>query len=257
MTSLTVEKQGGKNGKDRLAMARESDRAPLLAWGDGRTFQHVGCPRPRVEGREKVTGRAEYTYDVRLPGQLYAKVLRSPHPHARLKRLDTSRAESLPGVRAVVSSASHPDLDWWKDGKLFDTEVRFVGDEVAAVAADSEEAAEDALRLIEVEYEPLPFAAQLADALAPGAPRVHPESERDDNLAEEPAFYQRGDAEAGFDEADAVVEGEYATAAALHNSLEPHGCVATWNGARLTLWESTQSVFDVRVADTLETQAAA
>jgi CO/xanthine dehydrogenase Mo-binding subunit len=222
----------------------------LPRWGADASLAVVGRPLPRLEGVEKVTGRARYAYDMHLPGQLWARVLRSPIPHARIRRVDTSRAESLPGVRAVLSSANAPEITWYKDSYLFDRTVRFIGDEVAAVAADTEEIAEDALRLIEVDYEPLPFAVDLAAALRPDAPKLREAG----NVAGEPKVYRRGDPEAGFRDADVVVDEVYTTHTALHNCLEPHGCTATWDGERLTLWDSTQSVFEVReqVAEKLE-----
>jgi CO/xanthine dehydrogenase Mo-binding subunit len=152
MPILHVEEQAGEGGDKALKVVESANVAP---WGADAEFVVVGQRHPRVEGAEKVTGRARYTYDVRLPGQLYARVLRSPHPHARIARIDTSRAEALPGVHAVLSVANAPDMAWYQESRLFDRTVRFVGDEVAAVAADSEEIAEDALRLIEVVYEPL------------------------------------------------------------------------------------------------------
>lgn len=262
----------GTEGEYRVVETRG-----LPPWDAETPLQVVGGPHPRVEGTEKVTGRARYAYDIRLPGQLYAKVLRSPYPHARILWIDTSRAEALPGVRAVISvsagpengdlsprrftprggatsvsqprvltrGASTPDLSeirWYGDSYLFDRTVRFVGDEVAAVAAESEEIAEDALRLIEVEYEPLPFVLDMEAALQPDAPRIQPSG----NLATEPKVYQRGDPEAGFREAEVIIDHVYTTATALHNCLEPHGCTAAWEGDHLTLWESTQSIFEVR-----------
>lgn len=215
---------------------------PLPRWDRDATLAVVGKPHPRVEGADKVTGRARFTYDIHLPGQLYARVLRSPHPMARITRIDTSKAESLPGVRAVLSSANAPDMPWYKETKLFDTTVRFIGDEVAAVAADSEEIADDALRLIEVEYEPLPFVSDLETALQSGAPTVH----EGGNIAGDPKIQERGDPERGLREADVVVDEVYLTQTALHNCLEPHGSTASWEGDHLTLWSSTQSVFDVR-----------
>ena len=189
----------------------------------------------RREGPEKVTGKAVYSSDVRLPGQLYAKILRSPHPHAKVLRIDTSRAEALPGVRAVISAMNGPDIGWHDDTRLLDTTVRYVGDEVAAVAADSEEIAQDAMRLIEVEYLPLAFDV------------VH-------GKAGDSKVQERGNVLTGLREADAVVEETYTTAAALHNALEPHGCTALWgesggesgHGDELTLYESTQGIFAVR-----------
>src|SRR6266508_4609153 len=120
------------------------------AWGADATLDIVGRSVPRVEGPEKVTGRARYAYDVRLPGQVYARVLRSPLPHARVRRIDVAKAEALPGVHAVLCADNAPEIGWYRDSFLFDRTLRFVGEEVAAVAAVSERVAEDALRLIEV-----------------------------------------------------------------------------------------------------------
>jgi xanthine dehydrogenase YagR molybdenum-binding subunit len=183
----------------------------------------------RVEGPEKVSGRAQYACDLRLPGQLYARVLRSPLPHARLTRIDTVRAERLAGVHAVLSSANAPEISWYGESRLFDRTLRFVGDEVAALAAESEELAEDALRLVEVEYEALRFAVGL-----------------DDGARGEPQVRRRGDAARGLREADVVIEATYTTQTALHNALEPHGCTARWEGETLVLYESTQGIFAVR-----------
>jgi CO/xanthine dehydrogenase Mo-binding subunit len=183
----------------------------------------------RIEGPEKVSGRAEYTCDIRLPGQLYARVLRSPLAHARIVRMDTARACALAGVHAVLSSQDGPNISWYEDSFLFDRTVRFIGDEVAAVAAESEEIAEDALRLIEVDYEALPFTTGV-----------------DDGTHGEPQVGARGDLERGLREADVVIDQTYTTQTALHNALEPHGCTAVWEGDTLVLYESTQGIFAVR-----------
>ncbi|MBV9788082.1 MAG: hypothetical protein JOZ51_07915, partial [Chloroflexi bacterium] len=106
-----VEQQRGPDGEISYTVAETPEPQP---WAVDADFAVVGHPHTRVEGADKVTGRARYTYDVRLPGQLYAAVLRSPHPHARIKNLDISRAEALPGVRAVISSATHPDISWYE-----------------------------------------------------------------------------------------------------------------------------------------------
>lgn len=221
---------------------RVLEAVSLPAWGSDAPMSVVGRSVPRVEGPEKVTGRARYTYDVRLPGQVYARVLRSPLPHARIRAASTARAEELPGVRAAISSADAPAIEWYDGSALFDHTVRFVGDEVAAVAADSEEVAGDALGLIEVDYDPLPFVLTLEEALQPGASKVRDTG----NVAGEPKVYRRGDAESALRDADVVIDEVYTTQTALHNCLEPHGCTAAWDGDRLTLWDSTQSVFDVR-----------
>jgi xanthine dehydrogenase YagR molybdenum-binding subunit len=229
----------GEGEDDQLQLV---DVSPVTPWDKDATFAVVGRPATRVEGVAKVTGRARYAYDVRLPGQLYVYVLRSPHPHARIRHLNTSGAEALPGVRAILSSANAPEMAWYGNSQLFDPTVRFVGEEVAAVAADSEDIARDAARLIEVDYEPLPFVMDMEAACEPGSPWVHSEG----NLAGEPKRYERGDLEAGLRAADVVIDAVYTTQAALHNCLEPHGCMAFWEGDHLTLWESTQSVWEVR-----------
>lgn len=238
MPILHIEKLRGKGGKEEYQVSEE---VALPTWDADTALSVVGRAYPRVEGVEKVTGRARYSYDIRLPGQLYARVLRSPHPHARVLHIDTSRAEALPGVRAVLSVANAPEISWYTDSALFDRTVRFVGDEVAAVAAETEEVAEDAVRLITVEYEPLPFVVNLDGARRPDAPRLRP----DGNVSGDQK-YARGDVAASFRTADVIIEATYSTATALHNCMEPHGCTASWEGDQLTLWDSTQSIFEVR-----------
>lgn len=231
-------------GDDESLKVVETQGLPV--WGSNKEFTVVGQRQPRIEGAEKVTGRARYSYDVQLPGQLYARVLRSPYPHARVISIDATKAEALRGVRAILTLANAPESEWYEEKiNLFESTVRFVGDEVAAVAAESEEIAEDALRLIQVTYEPLPFVSTLEQAMAEGAPLVHPGNEFG-NYTDEPKIYERGNVEAGLAEADVVIDQIYKTEVALHNSLEPHGCTAHWHGNQLTLWESTQGIFEVR-----------
>ena len=248
MPILHIDKlRHGEHTEDEFKVVETTGLPP---WDADASLTVVGRPQPRVEGVEKVTGRARYAYDVYLPGLLYARVLRSPLPHARVRRIDTSRAEALPGVRAVLSGANAPEIRWYKDSYVFDHTVRFIGDEIAAVAAETEDIAEDALRLIEVEYEPLPFVIDLVAALQPDAPKLRASG----NIAGEPKIYQRGDPEAGWRDADVTIDEVYTTQTALHNCLEPHGCTVTWDGNRLMLWDSTQSVFEVReqVAEALK-----
>ena len=233
----TIDVRPAEEGKVELI-----EHEDVAAWPEDGDFHVVGQPANRLEGLEKVTGRAQYSYDVRLPRQLYAAVLRSPHPHARITAIDTSATEALPGVHAVLSSANAPKIPWYSDSFVFDTTVRFIGDEVAAVAAETLDVAEEALRLISVTYEPLPFVTDLDAALAPDAPKVWP----DGNLVEAPTIYDRGDGARAMAGADVVVEDTFTTQAAVHNSLEPHGCTVSWDGDSLTIWSSTQSVFTVR-----------
>lgn len=238
MPAFKVSTKEGQDGVE-LELIEEED---VASWSATTPMSVVGKPHPRLEGREKVSGRARYASDVRLPGQLYARVLRSPYPHARIVRIDTSKAEAAPGVHAVISVQNAPDMPWFEDGKLFDWTVRYIGDEVAAVAAESEEQAEDALGLIEVIYEPLPYVMTAEAALADGAPKIHD----DGNIGGEVVEYERGNVYAGFRQADVIVEQTFTTQAALHNSLEAHGCTASWEGDQLTIWSSTQAVWVVR-----------
>lgn len=238
MPKLHVEQEQGEDGVEFVVVEEEVVRT----WNAETELLVVGQPYPRLEGREKVTGRARYASDVRLPGQLYARVLRSPHPHARIRNIDITKAEQSPGVHAVICAANVPRIPWYEEGVLFESTVRLVGDEVAAVAAESDELAQDALRLIEVDYEPLPFVTTIEEALRTDAPEVHDGG----NIAGEPKTYERGDPETGLREADIVVEGDYETPCALHNAFESHGCTASWEGDSLILWDSTQAIFVVR-----------
>jgi xanthine dehydrogenase YagR molybdenum-binding subunit len=215
-------------------------------WEPDAQFKIVGKPQPRVDGPERVMGRAQFAHDVQLPGMLYGKILRCPHPHARIKRLDTSKAEKLPGVRLVLSHKNAPEIPWFRDQtRLFDTTLRYAGDEVACVIADDEEICEDALELIDVEYELLPYVVDPERALQPEAPKVH-ESLPNNLVGGEPDVYERGDLDRGFEEADVVVEGTLRTQTVLHNCMETHGSVAYWEDDTLVIWDSTQHIFGVR-----------
>ncbi len=226
-------------------------------WGADAELNVVGKPTPRVDGRERVSGSAQYTYDVQLPGMLVAAGLRSPLPHARVIRVDASRAETAPGVRAVYTRFNTSDLlNPNNQRPIFAEELLFQGQEVAIVLAETREQAVDALRLIEVQYESLPFVVDPEAAIAPGAPRV--QSDKDGNsISEEwPKTYERGDVAHGLAEADVTVESRFTTEANLHNSMETHGATASWDGHTLTIWSSTQDIYGVRkqVATTLNLQ---
>jgi CO/xanthine dehydrogenase Mo-binding subunit len=213
----------------------------------------IGKPMPRVDAYERVSGSAVFPSDTSLPDMLYGAVLRCPHPHARVKGVETGDAEKMPGVRAVITGkTSGAGVDWpylgGKKTKLFDAICRHEGEEVAAVAAETPYQAWDALKKIRVNYEVLPFVADERKALEPGAPRI----DEGGNRAGEQK-YERGDVEKGFAEADVVIEESYRSESELHTPMELHGCVAKWDGDRLTLWESTQGVYSVqaRVAEVL------
>lgn len=208
----------------------------------------IGQDTPQVNARSKVLGRAQYTGDLKLPGMLHAKVLRSPHPSARIASIDTTAARALPGVRAVLTGADAPRTCWGVSHKerriLADGVVRFAGEEVVALAADTEEIARDALDLIRVEYEELPAVLSAEEAMDEEAPHIHPG--RQNNLAHEIRFH-RGDVDASFAQADLVHEATYSTHAQYPGYLEPMGTLATIDAdGRLMVWTSTQSVFLAR-----------
>ena len=184
----------------------------------------------------KLTGEAAYAADVRLPGMLIGKVLRSPHPHARVVKIDVP---ALEGVHATVTPFDVPDGKIAPDVPILDTVVRFVGDEVAAIAAEDEFLAEEALRLIDVEYAPLLFVTDARRAIAPDAPDVHPGGNL---IGGEPIVLSRGSVDEGFAEADVILEDTFTTPSHSGAALEPRAAVAAWDGNRLTVWKSSRGV---------------
>ncbi|MGB7624387.1 MAG: xanthine dehydrogenase family protein molybdopterin-binding subunit [Terriglobia bacterium] len=214
-------------------------------WGNDAELDIVGHPVPRVDADQRVTGAAKYTSDILLPHMLYARILRSPHPHALVKGIDASQADKLPGVKAVVSALNTEAIRWHGSSSLFDKTVRLAGDEVAAVAAVDEETAADALKLIRVDYETLPFVTDMEEAMKDNAPKLWPSGNL---VGGKPSIYERGSVSKGFAEADLVIEETFRTQTELHTCLEPHGSVAAWEGDKLTVWDSTQAVFNVRDA---------
>ncbi|MFL7807749.1 MAG: xanthine dehydrogenase family protein molybdopterin-binding subunit, partial [Anaerolineae bacterium] len=212
-------------------------------------YRLIGSSPQRYDAADKATGRARFGPDVQLPGLLHGKVLRSPHAHARILSIDTSRAEALPGVYAVVTAQDleqmrgepegneRPvDLQHRLDNTLASTQVLYAGQAVAAVAAETPHLAEQALALIEVDYQVLPAVTDVLEAAQDGAPLLHEhmhtqslagESETASNIA---SHFQllKGDPETGFAQADAVVEREFRTAMVHQGYIEPHATTATW-----------------------------
>ncbi|MFJ1818341.1 MULTISPECIES: molybdopterin-dependent oxidoreductase [unclassified Streptomyces] len=228
--------------------------------------ESVGRNLPAPAGPQVVTGTARYTFDIEVPGLLHMKVLRSPHAHARITSVDTAAALRVPGVHAVFTHRDaperhfstarheHPEEDP-DDTRVLDDTVRHVGQRVAAVVADSEAAAEEGCRRVEVTYEVLPAVLDPEEAMRPGAPVVHDKDATTariarprDNVVGE-AHGETGDVEAGFAEADAVYEGTFRTQRVQHASLETHGAVA-WldEDDRLVVRSSTQTPFLTRRA---------
>ncbi|MCF8036530.1 MAG: xanthine dehydrogenase family protein molybdopterin-binding subunit [Desulfobacteraceae bacterium] len=219
-----------------------------------KTTEIVGKRVARVDGYERLSGAAVYPSDIKLPNMIYGAILRCPHPHARIRKLNTDPARKKPGVRAVISgdAPEAKGLQWKYDdyaAPLFDPHCRFEGEVVAAVAADTRYQAWDAVRAIKVEYEVLPHVSDHDQALDDKAPKVH----ENGNLVGSDE-YTRGDADKGLASADAVVEQTYQTPCELHTPMELHGCVANWDGDRLTIWESSQGVYAVqsRISEVLD-----
>jgi xanthine dehydrogenase YagR molybdenum-binding subunit len=209
----------------------------------------VGKPLQRVDAFERVSGKAEYTYDLILPDMVYAAILRCPHAHAMVKSVDTSAAEKMPGVVGVLTGKSPgADIPWYGGGfgggpmqsKLFDPHCRYEGEEVAAVAARTPYQARDALKAIKVEYEILPFVITQDEAAKPDAPKLF----ENGNSTGKPMPNERGSVEKGFAEADVVLEQTFSTSVQMHAAMEAHGSVVKWDGDKVTIWDSTQGVYD-------------
>ena len=244
-------------------------------------FSIIGKPTAMVDAAEKTTGAGKYTDDLSLPGMLVGKILHSPYPHARIKRIDTSRAKALAGVRAVLTAADMPYLKKKAPTRahavLAIDRVVFAGQPVAAVAADEPAIAEEALDLIDVEYEVLPASVDPLESMKPGAPPVaEAGTEADTSEAQahgsvagvnseakpakavnisQQARLQRGDVAKGLAESDVVIEKTYRIPMVHQGYLEPHAVLAQWDTTgQLTLWASTQGSFNTRseVADVLE-----
>jgi putative selenate reductase molybdopterin-binding subunit len=242
--------------------AASSDR---LAPGTG-ALRTVGKPTPRIDAVERTSGTATYTGDVQLPGMLYARVLRSPHPHARIRSIDVSNARALAGVKAVIT---HENCRYvWGAGSIaggqqynddvkkvtrqrryaFNNPVRFVGEPVAAIAATDRHIAEAALGLIEVDYERLPFVLDFEEALKPDAPKIWPDGNLSLNQRNEaqPITQRRGDVDAGFKAADRVFEDRFSTAFVHNAQMEPRAAVALWEGDKLTVYTPTGGIANCR-----------
>jgi len=208
---------------------------------DRNNLSVVGKSVPAKDAKQKVAGTLQYAVDFSLPGMMYGKILRSTHPHARITRIDTTKAEALPGVVGVVTHEDAPDRDWhgvWFNyrGHIFDGTARFIGDEIGAVAALSEEIAEAALELIEVTYELLPTVFDPEEALTADAPQVQAEGN-----AREPNIYEWGDIKQGEKESDHIVELQVGFGSQQYAPYGRNAAIASWDHDKVTLWTSTQT----------------
>ncbi|MDP7380313.1 MAG: xanthine dehydrogenase family protein molybdopterin-binding subunit [Alphaproteobacteria bacterium] len=233
------------------------------------SYKWVGTRQPRPDGADKVTGRARFGADFDMPGQLVGKVLRSPHAHANIRSIDTSKAKALRGVKAVITAADLPDMpdEMAPAGEVMVNlrdvtrnvmareKALYDGHAVAAVAATSEAIAREALDLIEVDYEVLPHVIDVDDAVAADAPILHDHlrTDGDENAADTPTNvakrieFLKGDLDAGWAEAEVVVEGSFTTKPVHQGYIEPHAAVASaTEDGQVQLWCSTQGQFNVR-----------
>jgi xanthine dehydrogenase YagR molybdenum-binding subunit len=221
----------------------------LKPWDVDSKLKVVGTRQPRLDGPQKVTGKAKYTFDVSLPGMLWAKMVRASVPAAEILKIDTGKAEKMPGVKAVWTTESRT--------------VRFAGQDIAAVAATSIEQAQDAARAIVVEYDEKPYVVDIEKAMEPDAAQVYepregpgtatpspnqpaPPQRKGNVIPSPPNRANRGDVEKGLAEAAASVEATYVLPVHTHSPLETHGVVAKWDGDQLTVYASTQGTFTVR-----------
>ncbi len=204
----------------------------------------IGRSVPRIDGPEKVTGAARYAGDLKFPNMLFGKILTSPHAHARILSIDTSEAEKLPGVKAVITHQDVPDLKYglsparWDENIFCIDKVRFVGDKVAAVACLDEETCYKALKLIKVEYEELPAVLDFRRAMDEGQPLVHEEYPRNINTEIHQEF---GDVAKALAEAYHVRTDAFVGQRTYQAPIEPHSAISMWEGSQLTIYSSTQS----------------
>lgn len=218
-------------------------------------FTVLNKSKRRIDGYDKVTGRARYAADMHAPDMLYAGVKRSPHAHAQVTHIDAQKARSIPGVQAVITFEDLPKKQSWASYMYLTDRIRYVGDCVAMVAAESKELVDEALASIEVEYEVLPVVDTIEEALAPNATVLH--EKYPDNIFEESRFaIRKGDVEQGFAEADLIVEREYRTQFVEHAYIEPEAAFAyiNPNDGAITVHASAQNPFFTRryIADILD-----
>ena len=240
-----------------MSPAGPPPRGRLLVHGEvppplGRELSVIGRSIDRRDALDKVTGAAIYSSDMTLPGMLHAKILRSPHAHARIVRIDTRRAAALPGVHAVLSLENTRGWHtyWYMIAQpAFPEEIAYAGQEVALVAAETVDIAAQALALIDVEYEVRPAALTPREAMKPDAPRVpvlDVERPREGNVQQPVYLRARGDVERGLAEADVVSESRFSLPTQYHVDIQTRCCIADWDGDRLTVYEASQGVWNVK-----------
>lgn len=210
-----------------------------------RKLKYVGRNVARVDGVDKVTGKAKFVGDLTIPGMLYGRILRSPYAHARILSVDTREAEALPGTVAVLTAADLGDVNPIYNGRpvIASGKVRYVGEPVAAVAAHDLATAEEALSLIRVDYEELPAVTGIDAALASGAALIHEDKPGNIGTHEQ---VTRGDIAEGFAQSDEIIEDTFTFPMVYHYAMEPHSVIAHWGEDEITVWSSAQHPFQVR-----------
>jgi 4-hydroxybenzoyl-CoA reductase subunit alpha len=224
--------------------------------GKPEDYSIIGKRVPPIDGKAKATGEAKFTIDIQLPGMLYGKILRSIYPHARIINIDTEKAKRLRGVRAVITGRDVPKVKFGvfphrpqthDQYGLAIEKVRYIGEEVAAVAAVDEWIAQEALELISVDYEELPGVFDPEEAMEPGAPLIHENVEKNASFI---TGFHFGDVDQGFKEAYYIQEDKFSTQQVTHCALEVHASIGYWDqSGKITVWSSTQSPF--KIAHTL------
>jgi len=219
----------------------------------GRELKVVGKPLPLRDAKAKVDGSARYSADIKLDGMLHAKILGSPYPHAKIKSIDVSQAKRIEGVVEILTHENTVGLTYTsvehKTMSVLEQQLRYVGEPVAVVAAETEEIADKALGAIKVEYEKLPAVFDPIEGAKPDAPKLYPEGNLAGPVPGEPLMAAWGDMDKAFREADVVAEGTFKTPVHPVTPIEPRVCVASWDGKELSAWVSTQ--FPHRVKEDL------
>ena len=228
-------------GREDTRIVELPDRNPA-PWEAGADLCVVGTRVPRMDALEKVTGAARYTADLHRPGMVFAVIVRARVPAGHVTAIDTAAALARPGVRGVLTLDDVRGIRA-DAGQLLDTAIRYAGQPLCVVCADTLPAARAAAAAIRLTIDPAPHAVTADQALADGAPNVR---SRGNVSPRSPRIIQRGDVDAGMREAEVTLTREYRTPVALHTALEPHGAVAEWEGDQLTVWESTQGIFNTR-----------
>lgn len=224
----------GFPGKTKQITVQAPDNSPDI-WGVDTPFRVVGTDVRRLDGVAKVTGKAKFTYDVKLPGMLYGHIVRSAHPAAIVKAINVDAARAMPGVKAIVTA--------FEEAQIGEKQMRFAGEEILAIAAETPQQAEDAARAVKIEYEAIPFVIDMEDARKADAPKVHKDS---GNVTKGRSRGDAAKAAEALATAHKVIEATYKTQVQTHNALETHGLTVAPDGENLNVWASTQAVFSVR-----------